>query len=310
MAGAAAAAAVAGIRLVAAANAIAVSVAKTKSSPSFPSSSHQGVTCSFSKSFSRILRPSSLYPSSPRHRLFTFSGSYPAPASSDDAYCKEEPQERLLGGEEREQNPRSSSRDAGRLYVGNLPYTTTSSELAELFSQAGAVDTVEIIYDRVTDRSRGFGFVTMASVEEANEAIRLFDGSLVGGRTVKVNFPEVPKGGEREVMGPRIKATARRYVDSSHKIYAGNLGWTVTSEALKNAFAAFSGLLGAKVVYERDSGRSRGFGFVTFASDEECQGALESMDGKMLAGRPLRLNLASDRASSVVSSSSLESSLV
>ncbi|XP_008811289.2 RNA-binding protein CP33, chloroplastic [Phoenix dactylifera] len=179
-------------------------------------------------------------------------------------------------------------RDAARLYVGNLPFSMTPTQLAEVFGQAGTVETVEVIYDRVTDRSRGFAFVTMGSVEEANEAIRMFDGSQVGGRIVKVNFPEVPRGGEREVMGPRMRT--RGYIDSPHKIYAGNLGWTVTSEDLRNAFAAQPGILGAKVIFERDTGRSRGFGFVSFASAKEAQAAMETMNGVEVEGRPLRLS--------------------
>lgn len=97
-----------------------------------------------------------------------------------------------------------------------------------------------------------------------------------------MNFPEVPKGGEREVIGPKLSANSRGYVNSPHKLYAGNLGWKVTAEALRDAFSACSGLLGTKVIYERDSGRSRGFGFVTFVSASECQAALEAMNGKVV----------------------------
>lgn len=62
--------------------------------------------------------------------------------------------------------------------MGNLPYSMNSSQLADIFAEAGNVASVEIVYDRVTDRSRGFAFVTMGSFEEAKEAIRLFDGSV------------------------------------------------------------------------------------------------------------------------------------
>ncbi|XP_050229305.2 33 kDa ribonucleoprotein, chloroplastic [Mercurialis annua] len=190
--------------------------------------------------------------------------------------------------------------DGGRLYVGNLPYTMTSSELSEVFQEAGRVANVEIIYDRVTDRSRGFGFVTMASVEEAKEAIKKFNGAQLGGRTVRVNFPEVPKGGEKEIIGTRIR-TYKGFVDSPHKIYAGNLGWRVTSLALKDAFANQPGVLSAKVIYERDTGRSRGFGFVSFESAEDADAALNTMNGVELEDRPLRLNMAADRARSTPS---------
>ncbi|RRT55452.1 hypothetical protein B296_00018625 [Ensete ventricosum] len=185
--------------------------------------------------------------------------------------------------------------EVARLYVGNLPFTTTPAQLAEVFSEAGTVETVEVrvaltllftllshqvVYDRVTERSRGFAFVTMASVEEANEAICMFDGSQLSGRTVKVNVPEVPRGGEREVLGPRMRN--RGFVDSPYKVYAGNLGWSLTSEALRDTFFSQPGLLGAKVIFDRDTGRSKGYGFVSFASAEECQAAVEAMNGVVL----------------------------
>ncbi|KAK1429286.1 hypothetical protein QVD17_11492 [Tagetes erecta] len=192
--------------------------------------------------------------------------------------------------EEEDNEPESP--EAGKLYVGNLPYAITSSELSQVFGEAGYVNYVEIVYDRVTDRSRGFAFVTMASVQEAKEAIRMFNGSLIGGRTVKVNFPEVPRGGEREVMGPKIRKSNREFVESPYKIYAGNLSWIITSEKLKDAFADQPGLLSAKVIYEKQSGRSRGFGFVTFSSPEAAESALNAMNGVEVEGRPLRLNLA------------------
>ncbi|KAJ8574172.1 hypothetical protein K7X08_025977 [Anisodus acutangulus] len=184
----------------------------------------------------------------------------------------------------------------GRMYVGNLPFSMTASQLSEIFAEAGKVANVEIVYDRVTDRSRGFAFVTMGSVEEAKEAIRLFDGSQVGGRTVKVNFPEVPRGDEREVMSAKIRSTYQGFVDSPHKLYVANLSWNLTSQGLKDSFADQPGFLSAKVIYDRASGRSRGFGFITFSSAEAMNAALDTMNEVDLEGRPLRLNVAGQRA--------------
>lgn len=101
----------------------------------------------------------------------------------------------------------------------------------------------------------------------------------VGGRTIKVNFPEVPRGGEREVLGPKIRNSNKSFVDSPHKLYAGNLGWGLTSQALRDAFADQPGVLSAKVIYERDTGRSRGFGFVSFETAEAAQSAFDAMNG-------------------------------
>jgi cold-inducible RNA-binding protein len=75
-----------------------------------------------------------------------------------------------------------------KLYVGNLPYTTTEDELFAVFGQDGRkVSEVAIITDRETGRPRGFGFVTMASDDDAQAAIQALDGFNMGGRTLRVN---------------------------------------------------------------------------------------------------------------------------
>ncbi|XP_047070052.1 RNA-binding protein CP33, chloroplastic-like [Lolium rigidum] len=184
--------------------------------------------------------------------------------------------------------------EPGRIYVGNLPYTFTASELTAAFSEAGSVDDVQIIYDKITDRSRGFAFVTMATAEEATKAVQMFNGALLGGRTVRVNFPEVPRGGERTVAAEAVARTSLRVVDDgTYKVYAGNLGWGVRADALKAAFEGQPGLVGSRVIFERDTGRSRGFGFLSFQTLEDANAAIQAMDGVELDGRPLRLSLAS-----------------
>ena len=74
-----------------------------------------------------------------------------------------------------------------KLYVGNLSFDTSSNEIQTLFAQAGTVESVSLIEDRETGRSRGFGFVEMSSSEEAANAIQKFDGREVGGRALRVN---------------------------------------------------------------------------------------------------------------------------
>jgi cold-inducible RNA-binding protein len=74
-----------------------------------------------------------------------------------------------------------------KLYVGNLSFRTTSEELKEQFSQAGTVESASVIEDRETGRSRGFGFVEMATPEEGAAAIEMFNGKDLGGRNITVN---------------------------------------------------------------------------------------------------------------------------
>lgn len=88
-----------------------------------------------------------------------------------------------------------------KLYVGNLPYTVNEDQLRELFAQAGEVQTVNIITDRDTGRSKGFGFVEMATEDGAKEAIKRFNGYSIDNRSLTVNEArpreERPSGGGR-----------------------------------------------------------------------------------------------------------------
>ena len=83
-----------------------------------------------------------------------------------------------------------------KLYVGNLGYDVTDSELQQLFAGHGTVDSATVISDRTTGQSKGFGFVEMSSDAEAEAAIAALDGKDMGGRAIKVNEAKPrPAGG-------------------------------------------------------------------------------------------------------------------
>ncbi len=84
-----------------------------------------------------------------------------------------------------------------KLYVGNLAFQTSSDDLQQLFAQAGTVESASVVEDRETGRSRGFGFVEMASAEEGAKAIEQFNGKDFNGRNLTVNEarPREDRGG-------------------------------------------------------------------------------------------------------------------
>ena len=88
---------------------------------------------------------------------------------------------------------------AKKLYVGGLPYTTTDAQLGDAFAQAGTVQSAVIIMDKMSGRSKGFGFVEMASDDEAQKAIDMWNGKDFGGRSLTVNearpMESRPRGG-------------------------------------------------------------------------------------------------------------------
>lgn len=110
-----------------------------------------------------------------------------------------------------------------KLYVGNLSYNTTVDDLRNLFSQAGVVESVDLIKDRDTGRSKGFAFIEMSTQSEAEKAISMFNGQTLDNREIKVNIarpreekPRSQGGGyggyDRRPSGSKDRRTnTRRY---------------------------------------------------------------------------------------------------
>ncbi|KAG5243351.1 ribonucleoprotein [Salix suchowensis] len=159
-----------------------------------------------------------------------------------------------------------------QLFVGNLPFNVTSADLADLFKTAGNVEMVEVKYDKITGRSRGFGFVTMSTVEEVEAASRQFNGYAIESEF----WTSSPEGNSLS-RGPGARSSES--FDSSNRVYVGNLSWNVDNMALESLFREKGKVMDAKVVYDRETGRSRGFGFVTYSSAEEVEDAIDSLNG-------------------------------
>jgi len=83
-----------------------------------------------------------------------------------------------------------------KVFIGGLPFSTSTEELGQLFNEIEGVDSVEVVTDRDTGRSRGFGFAQMATSEAADQAIRKFNGYTLSGRTLRVEIskPSAPRG--------------------------------------------------------------------------------------------------------------------
>jgi cold-inducible RNA-binding protein len=80
------------------------------------------------------------------------------------------------------------------------------------------------------------------------------------------------------------------------KLFIGGLSWDTTDEGLRQAFASYGEITEAKVITDRDTGRSRGFGFVTFAQDDDAKTAISKMDGTSLDGKTIKVNEAQEKS--------------
>lgn len=90
------------------------------------------------------------------------------------------------------------------------------------------------------------------------------------GRTLRVNFSDKPRAKEP------------LYPETEYKLFVGNLSWSATSESLTKAFQEYGNVVGARVLYDGETGRSRGYGFVCFSTKSEMETALQSLDGVVL----------------------------
>ncbi|KAK3009875.1 hypothetical protein RJ639_011219, partial [Escallonia herrerae] len=153
----------------------------------------------------------------------------------------------------------TSEAAARRLYVGNIPRTVNNDELRRIVEEHGAVEKVEVMYDKYSGRSRRFAFVMMQ----------------IGGRDIKVNVTEKPLSTPDLSF---LQAEESQFIDSPHKVYVGNLARTVTSETLQNFFAEKGKVLSAKVSRVPGTSKSSGFGFVSFASEEDVEAAVASFN--------------------------------
>ncbi|KAL9256927.1 RNA-binding protein CP29B, chloroplastic-like protein [Drosera capensis] len=172
-----------------------------------------------------------------------------------------------------------------RLFVGNLAFSVDSAKLAGVFETAGSVEMVEVIYDKVTGRSRGFGFVTMSTVEDVEAAAEQLNGYELEGRLMRVNAgPPPPKNvdfynSRGPSSGRSIGGGGGGGRSTEHRLHVSNLSWGVDDLSLKSLFSEHGDVVESRVIYDRETGRSRGFGFVSFSSAEEVNNALEALDG-------------------------------
>lgn len=178
---------------------------------------------------------------------------------------------------------------ARRVYVGNIPRTVNNDELKKIVEEHGAVEKVEVMYDKYSGRSRRFGFVTAKTVEDANAVAEKLNGKKIGEREIKANITEKPLTGAVNVL---LQNEETKFVDSPYKVYVGNLSRTVTSDSLIKFFSEKVKVVGAKISTVPGTSKSSGFGFVTFSSDDDVEAAITSFNNAPLEGQKIRVNKA------------------
>lgn len=163
--------------------------------------------------------------------------------------------------------PSNMGRDSGKMFIGGLNWDTSEQGLIDYFSQYGEIMDHTIMRDSATGRSRGFGFLTFkdpTSVDAVIKKDHVLDGKLID-----------PK-----------RAIARDEQDKVGKIFVGGIDPLVNEEDFNSFFAQFGHIIDAQLMVDKDTGRSRGFGFITYDSpeavDRVCVNKYLSLKGKAM----------------------------
>lgn len=165
------------------------------------------------------------------------------------------------------------------LYVGNLPKNIDDDLLKQYFQIGGAISSVKIIPDK-NSQECNYAFVEYFEPHDANVAYQTLNGKEVEGKVLKINWA---------FQSQQVNS------EETFNLFVGDLNVDVDDATLSNTFKEFPSFIQAHVMWDMQSGRSRGYGFVSFGEQEQAQNAMEGRQGFELNGRAIRINWASKR---------------
>ncbi|PFH56055.1 hypothetical protein XA68_17134 [Ophiocordyceps unilateralis] len=183
------------------------------------------------------------------------------------------------------------------LFVRSLPPSATNESLADFFAQHFPVKHAVVVRDHDTKESRGYGFVTLADADDAAEAHKSLNKATWDGKCIRVEVAE-PRHRKTITGGSNIDASATKpgkpQVRKPSKLIIRNLPWSIkTSEQLSRLFMSFGKVKFADL--PKTNGKLKGFGFVTLRGWKNAKKALESVNGKVIDGRPVAVDWAVDK---------------
>ncbi|KAJ0437208.1 hypothetical protein HanHA300_Chr16g0599451 [Helianthus annuus] len=152
------------------------------------------------------------------------------------------------------------------LYVGDLEYGVTDSQLYDLFNQVGQVVTVRVCRDLSSRRSLGYGYVNYSNADDAARAISILNFTPVNGKSIRIMYSH---------RDPSIRKSG------TANIFIKNLDKTIDNKALHDTFSSFGNILSCKIATD-STGQSKGYGFVQFDTEEAAQNAIDKLNGMLM----------------------------
>jgi len=197
---------------------------------------------------------------------------------------------RFVPRKDREMELGEKARKFTNVYVKNINDEYDEAKLNEMFQKYGKISSVKVMKSD-DGKSKGFGFVSFESPEEAMNACDELNGQDLDGKTVFVGRAQ--KKAERQAeLKKKFEALKMERLNRYQgvNLYVKNLDDTIDDDKLRQEFAPFGTITSAKVMCEE--GRSKGFGFVCFSSPEEATKAVTEMNGRIIVSKPLYVALA------------------
>lgn len=170
-----------------------------------------------------------------------------------------------------------------------LSQKVRARDLEEFFSSVGPVRDVKIIMDNKTRRSKGIAYVEFQSVDSIPLALALNDTELMGYK-IHVQLSQAEKN--------RVAASASSMVKGTPgpmRLYVGSLHFNITEDMLRGIFEPFGRIERIELIKDTETGRSKGYGFISFYDSEDAKKALEQLNGFELAGRPMKVGHVTER---------------
>ncbi|XP_078274956.1 RNA-binding protein 39a isoform X1 [Rhinoraja longicauda] len=192
-------------------------------------------------------------------------------------------------------------RDARTVFCMQLAARIRPRDLEEFFSSVGKVRDVRMISDRNSRRSKGIAYVEFVDVSSVPLAIGLTGQKLLGVPII-VQASQAEKNRAAALANNLQKGTA-----GPMRLYVGSLHFNITEEMLRGIFEPFGRIENIQLMMDSETGRSKGYGFITFSDAECAKKALEQLNGFELAGRPMKVGHVTERSDSSNASSFLDS---
>ncbi|CAN1353824.1 Polyadenylate-binding protein RBP45 [Linum perenne] len=210
--------------------------------------------------------------------------SQPPPAAAPPPQQQQQQQQQQ--GQQPQQGLSGGSGDEVRtLWIGDLQYWMDENYLLSCFSQTGEVASVKVIRNKQSGQTEGYGFMEMISHAAAERILQTYNGTPMpnGEQNFRLNWASYGAGEKRD-DGPE------------YTIFVGDLAADVTDYMLQETFRVhYPSVKGAKVVIDRLTGRTKGYGFVRFNDEGEQMRAMTEMNGAFCSSRPMRIGVASNK---------------